>query len=75
MTQTAASLSLREVAVRYGLNVKEIREDLLLAGCPDRTESRTVDKHIADLRKKIEYDILNPIHIIGVRGVGYKFIE
>jgi DNA-binding response OmpR family regulator len=38
-------------------------------------QSRTVDKHIADLRKKIEDDPSNPVHIIGVRGVGYKFIE
>ena len=34
---------------------------------------RTVDKHIAQLRKKIEDDPPNPKHILGVRGVGYKF--
>ncbi len=38
-------------------------------------QSRTVDKHISDLRKKIEDDPSSPVHIIGVRGVGYKFIE
>jgi len=36
---------------------------------------RTVDKHIADLRKKIEDDPPNPKYIIGVRSVGYKFFE
>jgi len=36
---------------------------------------RTVDKHIADLRKKIEDDPPNPKYIIGVRSVGYKFME
>jgi len=36
-------------------------------------QPRTVDKHIAELRKKIEDDPSSPIHIIGVRGVGYKF--
>lgn len=36
-------------------------------------QPRTVDKHIAELRKKIEDDPSLPEHIIGVRGVGYKF--
>ena len=35
---------------------------------------RTVDTHVANLRKKIEDDPANPKHIINVRGVGYKFI-
>jgi len=34
---------------------------------------RTVDVHIKNLRKKIESDCLNPIHIKTVFGVGYKF--
>jgi two-component system alkaline phosphatase synthesis response regulator PhoP len=35
--------------------------------------SRTVDTHIANLRKKIEDD-MDPTHwIMGIRGVGYKF--
>jgi DNA-binding response OmpR family regulator len=38
-------------------------------------QSRTVDKHIAELRKKLEDDPPNPKHIIGIRSVGYKFIE
>lgn len=35
---------------------------------------RTVDKHIALLRKKIEDKPSKPKYIIGVRGIGYKFI-
>ncbi len=37
-------------------------------------ETRTVDVHIRNLRKKIELDDKNPQHIKTVRGVGYKFI-
>jgi len=36
---------------------------------------KTVDTHIGHLRKKIEDDPANPRHIIGVRGIGYKFIS
>jgi DNA-binding response OmpR family regulator len=35
---------------------------------------KTVDTHIGHLRKKIEDDPANPRHILGIRGVGYKFI-
>jgi DNA-binding response OmpR family regulator len=35
---------------------------------------RTVDTHVAQLRKKIEDDPAIPKHIVGVRGVGYKFV-
>jgi DNA-binding response OmpR family regulator len=38
-------------------------------------QSRTVDKHISELRKKIEDDPSNPDFILGVRGIGYKFQE
>jgi len=36
---------------------------------------RTIDPHIAHLRKKIEDDPAHPAHILGVRGVGYRFVE
>ncbi len=36
-------------------------------------ETRTVDVHIRNLRKKIEVDDKNPTYIKTVRGVGYKF--
>ena len=35
---------------------------------------RTVDTHMANLRKKIEEDPSDPKLILSVRGVGYKFI-
>ena len=36
---------------------------------------RTVDSHIANIRRKIEEDPANPKHIISLRGVGYKFVD
>jgi len=36
---------------------------------------RTVDVHVAHLRKKLEDDPADPKHIINVRGVGYKFVS
>jgi two-component system alkaline phosphatase synthesis response regulator PhoP len=37
-------------------------------------DARTVDKHISLLRKKFEEDPQEPKYILGVRGVGYKFV-
>jgi two-component system alkaline phosphatase synthesis response regulator PhoP len=37
--------------------------------------SRTVDSHIANIRRKIEDDPSSPRHIVSIRGVGYKFVE
>jgi DNA-binding response OmpR family regulator len=36
---------------------------------------RTIDSHIANIRKKIEDDPSNPKHILSIRGVGYKFVD
>jgi two-component system alkaline phosphatase synthesis response regulator PhoP len=35
--------------------------------------SRTVDSHVAELRRKLEVDPANPRHIITVRKAGYRF--
>lgn len=35
---------------------------------------RTVDTHIAHLRRKLEREPARPKHIVNVRGVGYKFV-
>lgn len=37
--------------------------------------ARTVDVHIRWLRKRVEPDPENPVHLVTVRGVGYKFVE
>ncbi len=36
---------------------------------------RTIDSHIANIRKKLEDDPSYPRYIISVRGVGYKLLE
>ncbi|MBW2650884.1 MAG: aminoglycoside phosphotransferase family protein [Deltaproteobacteria bacterium] len=82
MTQTAADLGLMEVAAQYGLNVKEIREDLLLAGSPDRTESRyvveddrrelfvleTIHRHTRPHKQRI-IDALDELFSLGIPGI------
>jgi DNA-binding response OmpR family regulator len=35
--------------------------------------SRTVDTHVAELRRKLEADVAEPKHILTVWKVGYKF--
>lgn len=36
---------------------------------------RTIDSHVASIRKKLEEDPSNPVHIINIRGVGYKLTD
>lgn len=35
---------------------------------------RTIDSHIANIRKKLEVDPSDPRYIISIRGVGYKLV-
>ncbi len=51
------------------------REELLetIWGYDYMGETRTVDVHIRQLRKKIEVDDKNPERILTVRGIGYKY--
>lgn len=61
---------------RKGLVVT--REDFLnLIWGEDNTvvTERTIDSHIANLRKKLEVDPSNPEYILSIRGVGYKLTE
>jgi two-component system response regulator RegX3 len=37
-------------------------------------ETRTVDIHIAKLRRKLETDARHPRHLLTVRGGGYRLI-
>ena len=42
-------------------------------GYQDEVMSRTVDTHVAELRRKLEADPASPQHILTVRKVGYRF--
>lgn len=72
-------LALKEYELLYLLakNKNKVfsRETLLdnIWGYEYMGETRTVDVHIRNLRKKIEQDDNNPKFIKTVRGVGYKF--
>jgi DNA-binding response OmpR family regulator len=74
------SLSPKEFALLYFLsrNMGQVfsRETLLdrVWGRDAFVSARTVDVHVRWLRTRIEPDDENPIRIITVRGVGYKFV-
>ena len=36
---------------------------------------RTIDSHIANIRRKLEDDSSEPRYIVSIRGVGYKLVE
>jgi two-component system alkaline phosphatase synthesis response regulator PhoP len=75
------ALSLKEFELIALLSSKPGRvfsRDLLLQkiwGYDFVGETRTVDVHIRQLRKKIEDDDKRPEYILTVRGLGYKFRE
>lgn len=64
--------------LRYLINNRRkvvSREQLLrdVWNLPPEVDTRTVDRHIASLRKKIEPDREDPRHILTVYGRGYRF--
>lgn len=38
-------------------------------------DTKTLDVHIKRLRQKLEADPRSPVHIVTVRGLGYKFVD
>jgi DNA-binding response OmpR family regulator len=51
------------------------REELISVALGDEFDGydRTVDSHIKNIRQKIESDQKNPVYILTVHGIGYKF--
>jgi DNA-binding response OmpR family regulator len=73
---TALEFSLLLILIKH--NGEVVSRDVILDevwGGDVFVQPRTVDKHIAELRKKIEDDPSHPRHILGVRSIGYKFAE
>ena len=76
---TAFSLSGRELELLRYLVERDgevaSRFDLLDAvwGIKYEGTTRTLDQHIAKLRRKVEEDPADPRHILTVHGVGYRF--
>lgn len=38
-------------------------------------DTKTLDVHVKRIRQKIEEDPHNPVHLVTVRGLGYKFVD
>lgn len=78
---TPITLSLKEYELLYLLashpNRVYTREQLLeqIWGYAYSGETRTVDVHIRNLRKKLEQDPEKPEYIHTIRGIGYKFVK
>lgn len=71
---TALELKLLRTLATYAGMVLS-REQLLekVWGFDYFGDDRVVDVHIGHIRQKLEYDSADPLFIITVRGVGYKF--
>lgn len=75
----SVDLALKEYELLYLLaknkGIVFTRENLLekIWGYDYIGETRTVDVHVRNIRKKIEKDDTTPVYIKTVRGIGYKF--
>lgn len=75
----SVDLALKEYELLYLLaknkGIVFTRENLLekIWGYDYLGETRTVDVHVRNIRKKIEKDDTTPVYIKTVRGIGYKF--
>ncbi len=71
LTETEAQI-LRYLAARVGRVVE--RSSMLsdLWGLDGGASTRTLDNHVARLRKKIERDAAHPCHLVTVHGAGYR---
>ena len=54
------------------VNRKQLLRDVW--GISGDITTRTIDRHVASIRKKIEPDPNDPVHIETVYGIGYKFV-
>ncbi len=77
---TAVALTETEVrivgylAARPGAVVERGQMLADLWGVSPRSSTRTLDNHIARLRRKIEVDAASPQHLVTVHGAGYRLV-
>lgn len=70
---TATEFRILEVFSRHvGVALSRAQLIELIRGSPDETYDRTLDKHVANLRRKIEARPGEPRYIVTVPGIGYK---
>lgn len=71
---TPNEYNILSVLARYP-NKAFTREELIASALGNEYDGydRTIDSHIKNLRQKIETDPKNPVYVITVHGVGYKF--
>ncbi|MBC8030001.1 MAG: response regulator transcription factor [Pyrinomonadaceae bacterium] len=72
---TLMEAQLLRYLIRHGGNVvsrKAILEDVW--GLNEDTDTRAIDNFVVRLRKYLEDDPAKPIHLLTVRGVGYRFV-
>ena len=71
---TPNEFKLLAALIRYP-NKTFTRDELISAAFGDDFEGydRSVDSHVKNLRQKIETDPKNPVYVLTVHGVGYRF--
>lgn len=72
---TAREFDILKLLIRHRGDVVS-RERILTQACgyDSAATTRTVDTHIARLRRKLERDAAEPQYIVSVYGGGYKFV-
>lgn len=76
ITLTSIEFNIMKMLIQHSGELIK-REELLDTAWGDEVyvTQRTVDTHIANLRRKFGDDAKNPRYIINVRGLGYKLLE
>ena len=65
------------VVVEYQVAVAIVgvvqKDSLTLWWDQQLADTRTLDTHVKRIRRKIEHDPAKPIHLVTVRGIGFRF--
>jgi DNA-binding response OmpR family regulator len=74
VTLTPTEFQILETLMRHP-GIVFTREQLITEalGYDYAAYERTIDAHIRNLRRKVEADVQNPVYILTVYGIGYRF--